>query len=192
MKIKLKRVTLVAIRKASKACNMTTVNDINQELKFQGYGRATAALRDKALGLPKKAGKGLKTIKNQVPAKKRSHKATGKPQGGARKGSGRKLGAATKKTRAIADKLVEDGEQTPLEFMLETMRETPDELRKMHKSGEIDTAEFVVRIQDQIARRYTAAKDAAPYIHPRLASIEAKVEDATHEKWLKLMDEYGL
>ena len=33
--------------------------------------------------------------------------------GGARKGSGRKLGAATKKTREIADKLAESSDVTP-------------------------------------------------------------------------------
>jgi hypothetical protein len=43
--------------------------------------------------------------------------------GGARPGSGRKLGAATAKTREIANGAAEAGE-TPLEFMLRVMRDT--------------------------------------------------------------------
>lgn len=42
-------------------------------------------------------------------------------RGGARKNAGRKAGAATKRTREIADKAAEEG-LTPLEVMLQTMR----------------------------------------------------------------------
>jgi len=72
--------------------------------------------------------------------------------GGARAGSGRKKGAATVKTRAIADKLAADGEETPLEFMLRVMRDPGAEP----------------------AHRMDMAKNAAPYIHARLSSIDAK------------------
>ena len=44
--------------------------------------------------------------------------------GGARKGAGRKAGSATKRTREIADKAAENG-ITPLEFMLDVMRQEP-------------------------------------------------------------------
>jgi hypothetical protein len=73
--------------------------------------------------------------------------------GGARAGAGRKLGSATAKTREIADRALADG-ISPLEFMLQVMRD--------------GTAER--------AERLDMAKAAAPYIHPRLSSIEAKVD----------------
>jgi hypothetical protein len=70
--------------------------------------------------------------------------------GGARSGAGRKAGSASTKTREIADKAAEEG-ITPLEYMLTILRdETKD-----------------------IAARFEAAKHAAPYIHPKLSSIEA-------------------
>ena len=105
--------------------------------------------------------------------------------GGARKGSGRKVGAATKKTREIADKLAESGELTPLEYMLETLRQTPEKLRAQFKSGEITEIEFAIAIKKLDDSRYQAARDAAPYIHPRLSSVEAKVKSTGHEEWLE-------
>lgn len=70
-------------------------------------------------------------------------------RGGVRPGAGRKQGAITKKTRDIAEKASSEG-ITPLEFMLEVMRDT-----------KADRAE-----------RLDMAKAAAPYIHPRLAAVE--------------------
>jgi hypothetical protein len=134
---------------------------------------------------------------NQSPVKKKSRggrayvrKGTG--VGGARPGAGRKKGATTKRTREIANKLMESDEISPLEYMLQTLRETPDKLRAEYKKGEIDAAEFAIRLQHLQKRRDDAAKDAAPYIHPRLSSIEAKVEDTGHEKMLALLAEAGL
>lgn len=78
-------------------------------------------------------------------------------RGGARSGAGRKKGAATKRTREIADKAVESGE-TPLEVMLRIMREPT-----AHEDPKV-----------QIAREamvFEAAKAAAPYMHPRLATM---------------------
>jgi hypothetical protein len=80
-------------------------------------------------------------------------------RGGKRPGSGRPPGAATKKTRAIAEAAMAEG-ITPLEYMLELMRtEIPDDLEgqaRVHAAG----------------LRFEAAKAAAPYIHPRLAAVE--------------------
>lgn len=73
--------------------------------------------------------------------------------GGAREGSGRKQGSASSKTREVADKAASEG-ITPLEFMLKVMRDE----------------------QAPKAERLDMAKAAAPYIHPRLSSVEAKVE----------------
>jgi len=105
--------------------------------------------------------------------------------GGARKGSGRKLGAATKKTREIADDLAADGGITPLEWMLSVLRETPDKLRRMYADGEIDTVEYTIRLQELTRRRDKAAVDACSYIHPRLSAITANVTTPAHEKYVK-------
>jgi hypothetical protein len=73
-------------------------------------------------------------------------------RGGKRPGAGRPKGAATKRTREIADRTVADGE-TPLEYMLRVMRDA--------------TAEP--------SRRDDMAKAAAPYIHARLSAVVATV-----------------
>lgn len=73
--------------------------------------------------------------------------------GGARPGSGRKPGAATKKIREAADRLASEG-LTPLDYMVGVLR------------GEM---EF-----DPV--KFQAAEKAAPYMHPRLASIDATVK----------------
>lgn len=76
------------------------------------------------------------------------------PRGGKRSGSGRKKGGANKKTAEIANRAALEG-ITPLEVMLYTMRE------HFH-AGRFDKAAAI-------------AKDAAPYIHPRLSAVEAKI-----------------
>lgn len=73
-------------------------------------------------------------------------------RGGARAGAGRPKGAATVKTREIAEAALADG-LSPLQYLLNLMRdEGADE-----------------------AKRLDAAKAAAPYIHPRLSNVEANV-----------------
>lgn len=85
--------------------------------------------------------------------------------GGARPGSGRKPGSATKRTREIADKAMQDG-VTPLEYMLSVMRD----------------------VSADEAKRLDAAKAAAPYVHPRLTTIEAVVDDKrSYEDRLKAL-----
>jgi UDP:flavonoid glycosyltransferase YjiC (YdhE family) len=70
------------------------------------------------------------------------------PRGGARIGAGRKPGAASTRTREIADAIAEG--LTPLEYLASIYRdETKDEMR-----------------------RIDAAKAAAPYVHAKLANIE--------------------
>lgn len=79
-------------------------------------------------------------------------------RGGLRAGSGRKPGSRTAKTREIARKAAEAG-VSPLEVMLLSMR---------HHMAEFDKSESL----DALANACASAKDAAPYIHPRLASVE--------------------
>lgn len=72
-------------------------------------------------------------------------------RGGKRTGAGRPKGAATRKTKEIADRASAEG-VTPLEVMLKAMREHYDK-------QEYDAAAGI-------------AKDAAPYMHAKLASIQ--------------------
>jgi hypothetical protein len=74
-----------------------------------------------------------------------------KSWGGARAGAGRKAGSATLKTREIADKCAQMG-LTPLEVMVKAMMDYWEE-------GDRENA-------------VKCAKDAAPYLHPRLSAIE--------------------
>jgi len=82
-------------------------------------------------------------------------------RGGKRPGAGRKKGAATKKTREIADKAAAAG-ITPLEYMLDILRAAPP------KDAALDH-KLIIQ-----AMRFEAAKAAAPYVHPRLQAIEHK------------------
>jgi len=77
-------------------------------------------------------------------------------RGGARKGAGRPKGAASKKSQAIAAIALHEG-ISPLEVMLRAMRDHAT-------AGEWGKAAFI-------------AKDAAPYVHPRLAAIEHTGKD---------------
>ena len=72
-------------------------------------------------------------------------------RGGKREGAGRKAGSLSKKTRAIAEVAFEQG-ITPLEVMLKVMRD-------FLGAGHLEAAADV-------------AKDAAPYVHPKLSSVE--------------------
>lgn len=77
------------------------------------------------------------------------------PVGGARPGAGRKPGTLNKKTRDIAEAAIKSG-VTPLEVMLEAMN--------------------AARAEGNLAAAAGFAKDAAPYMHPRLANVEANVK----------------
>ena len=83
-------------------------------------------------------------------------------RGGARKGAGRKVGSKTAKTREIAVKAAAEG-ITPLEFMLQMMRQDSD-----HEDPKIQA--------QREAMRFEAAKACAPYIHPRLSSVEMNAD----------------
>jgi hypothetical protein len=122
------------------------------------------------------------------PKRKRAPKGT-KPNGGAGRGQGRKVSSTTKKTRAIAEKLVEDGEITPLEYTLAVMRETPEKLKAQHEAGDIDITEYTIKMQELIRRKDKAAETAMSFIHPRLTSIDASVGLKGHDAFIALMAE---
>ena len=106
-----------------------------------------------------------------------SNQDSSKQHGGARKGAGRKPGSANTKTREIANRAAEEG-ITPLEVMLDNMRfaysEAGDLLAKLLTEGAEPTEAFD-QLKELLKYRgmaQEAAKDAAPYMHPRLASVE--------------------
>lgn len=83
-----------------------------------------------------------------MPIEKQSKEIKG-IKGGARAGAGRKKGEPNKRTAEI-QKAVEQSGLTPLDYMLQVMRD----------AGQDDQ------------RRLNAAQAAAPYVHAKLASIE--------------------
>jgi len=74
-------------------------------------------------------------------------------KGGKRPGAGRKAGVPNKRTAEIQQAVEESG-QTPLEYMLEVMRNSSDERMRM-----------------------TAAQAAAPYVHAKLSAVELTGKD---------------
>jgi hypothetical protein len=82
------------------------------------------------------------------------------------KTGGRQKGIANKRTREIADAAVNEG-ITPLEWMLQVLRDENADPE----------------------RRDEMAKAAAPYIHPRLSSVEAQVAITGHEAALAELEE---
>ncbi len=76
------------------------------------------------------------------------------PQGGRREGAGRPKGVPNKASAAKAAEIAASG-LTPLDWMLSVLRDP--------------TVDY--------DRRDRMAKDAAPYVHPRLASTEVTGKD---------------
>lgn len=72
-------------------------------------------------------------------------------RGGPRKGAGRPRGAATQRSRQVADRESKSG-ITPLEVMLKAMRAHVE--------------------KDDLDAAASIAKDAAPYMHAKLASVQ--------------------
>lgn len=106
------------------------------------------------------------TENNQTKSERYSKKAP--TRGGARPNAGRKKGAATAKTRAIADKAAAEG-ITPLEVMLKTMSALMERAEALQANQDPDDDTNPLKLMIQAA---DVAKDAAPYMHPRLAAID--------------------
>jgi hypothetical protein len=92
--------------------------------------------------------------------------------GGKREGAGRKPGSPTKRRREIIDEAAKDG-ITPLEVQLRTMRALWDAANS-GPTLDIEKATAACAI----------AKDAAPYLHPRLSNVEARLDLSGHEQAL--------
>lgn len=122
-------------------------------------------------------------------------------KGGARPGAGRKPGSVTQKTREIAAKATAEG-ITPLEVMLRAMREhveLADALRAQAieaeagvLTGDVD-ADVPMKLRraslSAIDDARDAAKDAAPYMHARLAQVNANV-NADVRGQLRIVSEF--
>ena len=90
-------------------------------------------------------------------------------KGGPVPGAGRKKGAATVRTRQIANELAREG-LTPLQVLIDTMRELCQQAADAPTAAE--------RLEKKLAA-CAVAKDAAPYLHPRLTSVAATVRQIT-------------
>ncbi len=87
--------------------------------------------------------------------------------GGARPGAGRKSGTTNIRTREIANKLISQDEVSALEVMALTMRALWAEA--VDKGGKV--------VHTAMAKEAcTIAEKVAPYMHPRLASIEQSID----------------
>lgn len=115
-------------------------------------------------------------------------------RGGKREGAGRKSGALTTRTREIAERAIAEG-KTPLDIMLDNMRHfqqvaldaeaTLEGLSAAEFSDQVapnaspeDQFKFLLaQVRKTVGLRQAAqdaARDAAPYVHPKLASVEHK------------------
>lgn len=109
-------------------------------------------------------------------------------RGGKRDGAGRKKGALTKRTRAIAEKASAEG-KAPLEVMLENMRHfqqvahdaeaiieglSAEEVAGRDMNPEEQFKLLLAQVKKAAGLRQMAhqcAADAAPYIHAKLSAI---------------------
>lgn len=80
------------------------------------------------------------------------------------KTGGRQKGTANKKTREIADKAAEEG-VTPLEIMLREMRYLDGRVSELRNAKEPSDPALLL---GSIKELHEIAKDAAPYMHPKL------------------------
>lgn len=83
-------------------------------------------------------------------------------RGGKRAGAGRPVGSKNQRSSEIAREAADAG-ITPIEVMLFAMRELWDE-------GTSEAKREAAKI----------AKDAAPYVHPRLACLDATIHEEQH------------
>lgn len=112
-------------------------------------------------------------------------------RGGKREGAGRPAGAITKRTREVAERALAEG-KAPLEVMLDNMRHfqqvaldaeamleglTADEFAGTvtDKTPEEQFKALLAQVKKAAGFREMAqecARDAAPYMHPKLSAIE--------------------
>lgn len=110
-------------------------------------------------------------------------------RGGKRDGAGRKSGALTERTRAVAERALADG-KAPLEVMLDNMVHfqqvaldaeavieamNDDQVAALGDTPEQQFKALLAKVKQAAGLRQMAhecARDAAAYMHPKLAAIE--------------------
>lgn len=103
--------------------------------------------------------------------KNQTNQTKSNSRGGARPNAGRKKSAITVRTREIAEKAISEAREgdSPLEVMLTIMRDLRDAAVSAKQSDDPDVQKSANRLLLMAA---DVAKDAAPYIHPRLAAVD--------------------
>lgn len=112
------------------------------------------------------------------------------PRGGSRPGAGRKKGAATKKTREIANRIASDGGLAMLDLMVRNARHWQTEA----EAAELVLAQLRVKPSDEDAVEIlkaavkkavgyrelatNAADKCARFLHPILSPVDGKPRDA--------------
>lgn len=114
--------------------------------------------------------------------------------GGKREGAGRKQGALAKRTREIAEQAVTEG-KAPLEVMLDNMRHfqkvaldaeavidsmNEEQVSSLGQNHEEQFKTLLAKVKQAAGLRIMAhgcAKDAAPYMHAALKSVEVTGKD---------------
>lgn len=165
--------------KAKKKSNRKLANDIKQNLADAGVINTGMKAKPKKIEKIEKTPASKPKLKMK-PGDKR------KNNGGKRAGSGRKPGPTKLRTKGLADDYAADTTKImPLEYMLDVLNETPDQLLKDYKANKMDAAEFMVQYKALVARRDWAAEKAAVYLHPRLSAITASITTPAHEQFVK-------
>ena len=115
-------------------------------------------------------------------------------RGGKREGAGRPAGAITKRTREVAERALAEG-MSPLDVMLDNMRHfqqvaldaeatldglTADEFSEQVPDDASPEEQFkflLAQVKKTVVLRQAAqdaARDAAPYIHPKLTAVDMR------------------
>lgn len=94
-----------------------------------------------------------------------------KLMGGKREGAGRKKGARNKRTEAMVKK-AEAGGAMPLDIILKQMRKADADADRLKTLKHPDAK----AIRDAEDTAFLRAKEAAPYLHPRLQSVTQKID----------------
>lgn len=111
--------------------------------------------------------------------------------GGARPGAGRKAGTRITKTQELIARATEGG-ATPMEVLVKSMRfyhglaeDAVVQLQESQNAKQKAKIFKVVNHLKSLAKDYAVC--AAPYIHPKLAAIDAKIEISGHEDRLAFL-----
>lgn len=89
-------------------------------------------------------------------------------------GEGRPIGVPNRVTANFRDEYLRSGKKSPMEFLLDVMNEEPRPRRTGYEDGRKpeEIGEYERFVWNHKDRRIAAAIQVAPYIHPKLSSVE--------------------